>query len=174
MKQNNATAVNEPLLDDATKTEQSEKVLSMTKTRNDRGTDGQSIVDRYALVKQNVTALQTEIMELKKELQEIEEEAIDFAQDNRVSILYGKDFILQVTEEETIKYPSSTDPGRKELESLVKQMGIWESVSVMHLSKLQKYLRNNMFNKKLMAVFSRIATRVKNVKVTLIPRIGTY
>ena len=133
--------------------------------------DNQS-VDRYAQVKQNVMALQMKIIKLKKELQEIEEEAIDFAQDNRVSILYGKDFILCVTEEETIKYPSSTDPGRKELEALVRQTGIWESVSVMHLSKLQKYLRNNMFNKKLMEVFSRIATRVKNVKVTLIPRIN--
>ena len=43
MKQSNATAVNEPLLDDAIKTEHSEKVLSMTKTQNAGGTDGQSI-----------------------------------------------------------------------------------------------------------------------------------
>ena len=174
MKQSNDTAVNEPLLDDAIKTEHSEKVLSMTKTQNAGGTDGQSIVDRYAQVKQNLAELRLKVQQFQNELQEIEVEAIDFAQDNRVSVLYGKDFILCVTEEETIKYPSSTEPGRKELESLVKQMGIWESVSVMHLAKLQKYLRNNMFNKKLVDRFLRFATRVKKTKISLIPRIDAY
>ena len=168
MKQNNATAVNKTILDDATEVEHSEKVLSTTKTQNAGGTDGQSIVDRYALVKQNLSALQFEITKLKNELQEIEEEAIAFAQDNRVSILYGKEFILHVTERETIQYPYATDPKRKYLEALVRQTGIWESVSVMNLSKLQKYLRNNMFNKKLMDVFSSIATRVKKTKVSMI------
>jgi hypothetical protein len=174
MKQNNATAVNRTLLDDAIETEHAEKVVTIKSIENAGGTDGQSIVDRYALVKQNLTALQLEVTKLKNELQEIEVEAIDFAQDNRASMLYGKEFILYVTEEETIQYPSSTDPGRKELETLVRQTGIWESVTVMHLAKLQKYLRNNMFNKKLMDVFSRIATRVKKTKISLIPRVDRY
>ena len=174
MKQNNATAVNKIILEDATETEHSEKVVTIKSIENAGGTDEQAIVDRYALVKQNLSALQLEITKLKNELQEIEEEAIAFAQDNRVSILYGKEFILHVTEQETIQYPYATDPKRKYLEELVKQTGIWESVSVMHLAKLQKYLRNNMFNKKLIDVFLRIATRVKKTKVSLIPRVDRY
>ena len=168
MKQNNATAVNKTVLEDAIETEHAEKVDPLTKTHNTGVTDEQAIVDRYALVKQNLSALQMEITKLKNELQDIEVEAIDFAQDNRVSILYGKEFILHVTEQETIQYPYATDPKRKYLEELVRQTGIWESVSVMNLPKLKKYLRNNMFNKKLMDVFSKMATRVKKTKVSLI------
>ena len=68
---------------------------------------------------------------LKNELQEIEEEAVFFAQDNGVSILYGKEFSLHVTEQETIQYPSATDPRRKELEVISQK--IW------HLGKRLGY-----------------------------------
>ena len=152
----------------------SEKVVAIKSIENAGGTDGQAIVDRYAQVKQKILTLQAEKRKLKNELQDIEEEAVFFAQDNGVSILYGKEFSLQVTEQETVQYPYAKDPGRKELESLVKKSGIWENVSVMHLSKLKKYLRDNMFDKKLMDVFSRIATRVKTAKVTLIRRPDRY
>ena len=157
-----------------TDTEHSAKVLSTTKTGDAGGTEDQFIVDRYAQVKQKITTLQAEVRELNKGLQKLEEEAIDFAHDNRVSILYGRDFTLHVTEEEIIKYPSSTDPGRKELEALVRQTGIWDSVSGIHLTKLQKYLRENTCNKKLADVFSRMATRVKKTKISLVPRVGRY
>jgi hypothetical protein len=174
MKQKNTAKINKPILDYATETEHADKVVSITKTQNAGGTDEQSIVDRYVLVKQNLASLKLKVQQVQNELQEIEEEAAAFAQDNSISILYGKDFIMNVIEEETIKYPLSTDPNRKELEALVRQTGIWERVSVMHLAKLQKYLRDNMFNKKIMDVFSRFATRVKKTKISLIPRVGIY
>ena len=146
----------------------SDKVVTIKTIENAGGTDGQAIVDRYARVKQKISILQAEGRKLNKELQDIEEEAISFARDNRVSILYNKGFILQVTEQEKIKYPSSTDPGRKELEALVIQNGIWENVSAMHLAKLKKYLRDNMFDIELVDVVSKMATLVKTAKVTLI------
>ena len=168
MKQNNAAEINGPLLDDATETKHSDKVVTIKTIENAGVTDGQAIVDRYARVKQDLSELQLKMTKLKNELQDIEEEAISFARDNRVSILYNKGFILQVTEQEEIKYPYSTDPRRKELEALVIQNGIWENVSIMHLAKLQKYLRDNMFDKKLINEFSGMATLVKKTKVSLI------
>jgi hypothetical protein len=170
MSKNNATAFNKTILDDATETETSKTVVTIKSIKNAGGTNEQSIVDRYALVKHNVIALQLEMIKLEKELQEIEDKAITYAKENRVSILYGKDYSLRVTEQEKIKYPYAKDPGRKELEELVKQTGIWESVSALNLLKLQKYLKDNMFNKKLVDAFSRFAVMVKKTKVSLIRR----
>jgi hypothetical protein len=174
MKQNNATAVNKTILDDTTGVKHSEKVLSaIKKTENAGGSDEKSIVDRYALVKQNKSALQWKMTKVNNELQERENETITYAKENRVSILYGKEFTLQVTEVEKTQFPYATDPRRKDLESLVKQMGFWESVSAVNLSKLKKYLRDNMFNKKIIDVL-RMATMVKKTKVSLIRRMDRY
>ncbi|MEK7747824.1 MAG: PD-(D/E)XK nuclease family protein [Nitrospirota bacterium] len=94
---------------------------------------GVALVTRFA-------ALKLEEDRIKDEMEALKEAMVSYAQQKKVEILYNKTHKVRVRVYENIKFPGKNDPGRAELESLVKESGVWEQVATLDTFVLSKKL----------------------------------
>ncbi len=131
---------------------------------------GVSLVNQYASIKSKIRQLQDEIQQLQLELDLIEEAAIEYARKEEVSTITESDFALRISEKMAYQFPRSGEEGREELEEFVKKAGIWEDVSGLNLTRLQKCLDNEELDKKIKDGLLKFAEEVEKVNVRLVKK----
>jgi hypothetical protein len=95
--------------------------------------EGVALVTRFA-------ALKLEEDRIKAEIEQIKEALADYAKKKKVEILYDKTHKVRIKVYPNIHFPGKNDPGRSELEILVKKSGVWEEVAALDTFILSKKL----------------------------------
>lgn len=114
------------------------------------GTDqGIQLVDRYE-----------HWAELKREaeshMKELREEILEFASYQQVDNLQGSRSVLKITHSELPKIPLAGSAQREELEGMLRQVGIWDMVSVLNTRRLGKALSESELNEELRIALEKL------------------
>ncbi|MGD0275841.1 MAG: PD-(D/E)XK nuclease family protein [Syntrophales bacterium] len=131
---------------------------------------GVSLVNKYASIKARIKELGEQESNLQAELDLIKEAAIEYARENDITKISGSDFILKITEENSLTFPRSGEDRREELEDCIKKAGIWDHVSGLNLSRLVKYVCNEGLDRKTKDQLMRFAEDVSELNVKLLKR----
>ena len=92
---------------------------------------GVRLVNRYAELDRKKADLDIEIRKVKEAL-------IAYARKHEIEVVKGNDHRVLVRFYKGLSFPKREEPGRQELEDLVRESGIWERVSVMSPVSLAK------------------------------------
>jgi len=101
---------------------------------------GESLVNKYASIKGRIDELKMEQKELQTELELLEEDIIIYAKKKRMQQIFAGDNIIDIKERQEVKFPLAGENGRMELEKIIKQVGAWETVSILSLGKLKSFV----------------------------------
>ncbi|MBW2044330.1 MAG: PD-(D/E)XK nuclease family protein [Deltaproteobacteria bacterium] len=104
--------------------------------------DGVKLVDRYVEV-------WTKEQEIKKAQEEIKNRLFEYAKKENVEAMKGSNYKIYVKAKVEKTFPNRDDPGRKELEDLLKKSGIWEEVSYFSPYSLKQRLTSGGLNQDL-------------------------
>ena len=100
-------------------------------------------------------------------MEKIEEAVVAYSKKENASVIMGSDKQLKVSEKETIKYPGKNDPGREQLNKIIREAGKWEELSCLDTYALTDALRSNSIPPEQTARIESLVEKVKNVKVSL-------
>lgn len=96
---------------------------------------GVVLVNRYA-------EIQRSISEYSQELEKVKEALIEYARKNQVEVIKGSDHKAIVRFYHSLSFPRKDEPGRAELDKLVRALGIWDKVSNLDTISLAKMIEN--------------------------------
>ncbi|MGQ9604004.1 MAG: RecB family exonuclease [bacterium] len=96
---------------------------------------GVVLVNRYA-------EIQRSINEYSQELEKVKEALIEYARKNQVEVIKGSDHKAIVRFYHSLSFPRKDEPGRAELDRLVRALGIWDKVSNLDTISLAKMIEN--------------------------------
>jgi len=91
------------------------------------------LVSRLAQLR---SSLRTMTVEAESEIARVEAALIAYARDHGYTVVVGDTHEATITESEVLSFPRKGDPKREPLESLVRELGLWDAVSDLSLSKL--------------------------------------
>lgn len=131
---------------------------------------GVSLVNKYASFKTKLKELRKQEADLQLEFDLIADAAVTYAKKEGISNVTGSDFLLKITEETTLSFPRSGEDDREALERCIKKAGIWEEVSGLNLSRLNKLIEDEDFDNKTKNRLMRFAEEVVEVKVRLLKK----
>jgi putative RecB family exonuclease len=131
---------------------------------------GVSLVNEFAKFKTKVKELKKHEAELEKELKLIEEAAIEYAKKEGITRIIGSGHLLKLSEKEDFQFPGSNDEGREELEAYLKKAGIWEDVSTLSVSKLEKIVQEEGVEAKIAKALMKFADPVTKTSVRLVKK----
>ena len=92
---------------------------------------GVKLVNKYA-------ELESKRAELEMDLRKVKEALIAYARNHEVEVVRGDGHRVLVRFYKGLSFPRREEPGRQELEDLVRESGLWEKVSVMSPVSLAK------------------------------------
>lgn len=92
---------------------------------------GVTLVNKYA-------ELETKKDEIERELEQVKAALIAYAKEKEIEIIKGSDHRVMVRFYKGLSLPTKDEPGRRELEELVKASGLWDQVSMMSPVSLSK------------------------------------
>jgi putative RecB family exonuclease len=93
--------------------------------------DGVKLVTRYSEVKAELDRLQAEMEILKEKL-------IRYAETNECSSIQGSDHIVKISRRNVYRYSDLDEEGRRMLEDILRDTGIWDDVTTLNYQKLNK------------------------------------
>ncbi len=131
---------------------------------------GVSLVNKYASISEEIAELKKQENALLLELGNIEEKAIDYAQQEGISNITGDKYILKVKETENFRFPGAGEEGREELEQFVIKQGIWPEVSTLNIRGLAKGIKEEQFDKKITTGLLKFGTTENVVEVKLVKK----
>lgn len=76
--------------------------------------------------------------EIERDIEQVKEALIQYARAKDVEVIKGSDHKALVRFYQGLGFPNKDEPGRAELESLVKELGLWEVASVLSPVSLAK------------------------------------
>ena len=103
---------------------------------------GESFVNKYASIKDKIDKLKIAKEELQTDLESVEADIINYAKEKRLPYISAGNNLVYLKERQIVKFPLAGEIGRMELEGIIKQVGAWDNVSILHLSKLKSFVRN--------------------------------
>jgi hypothetical protein len=95
------------------------------------GEPGVHLVDKYA-------ELDRKRDELELEMRKVKDALIEYARKHDIEVIRGNGRRVLVRFYKGLSFPRRNEPGREELEDLVRESGIWDRVSVMSPVSLAK------------------------------------
>ena len=98
---------------------------------------GVVLVNRLAELR---ALLKTATDGLESEIAQVEEALLAYAREHGYSVIVGDEHEAAISETEVLAFPRKDAPQRAPLESLVRQLGLWDDVSDLNLNKLEKAL----------------------------------
>lgn len=122
--------------------------------------NGVDLANRYVDLKAKINVLE-------KELDVLKEKIIAYAHKEGFTQLRGSNHILRINERDVLKFPSSGDPERAELEELIKEVGKWEEVSTLDLSSLKRILSKSAWDKEILNKIQSFTTPDKEIRITV-------
>jgi putative RecB family exonuclease len=94
--------------------------------------------------------------EIDDELNQVKAALIDYARENNVEVVKGSDSRVLVRFYKGLAFPTKDQPGREELEQMVKDLGLWERVSVMSPVSLAKLVESGRLDQAIIDQISRL------------------
>jgi len=87
---------------------------------------GVKLVNEYASL-----SLQRQkfLEEIEPKLERLKEALVTYSEKNKVKVVAGSDHRANIWTAEVVKAPNKNEPGREELEALIKKLGLWHDVS---------------------------------------------
>ncbi|MCX5641909.1 MAG: PD-(D/E)XK nuclease family protein [Candidatus Omnitrophica bacterium] len=129
--------------------------------------DGVKLVNTYAGFYAQKQEHAIQIKGIEAELEKVEEAVVAYSKKENASIIVGSDKQLKISEKETIKYPGKNDPGRTQLNEIIKETGKWEELSCLDTYALTDALLSNSIPPEQTARIEGLVEKIKNIKVSL-------
>lgn len=101
------------------------------------------------------------------ELEKLKEAIIKYAERNNISRVMGSEFHLTLSRQERLKIPNAGEEKRVVLENLIRQAGLWDSLSTLDRSALEKAIKKGQLDDQLLEKLSELVT--KETQVALYP-----
>jgi len=121
---------------------------------------GVNLVDEFA-------KLRTKQYELAEQEEKLREAIVAYAKREGVSCIRGSRNKLYVKIRPCIKFPRSEEPGREELERLIKGAGRWEEVSSLSTSTLEGIAREGSWPPELLKKLEKYQSLEESARLTL-------
>ncbi len=112
---------------------------------------GVKLVNAYA-------DLQRREREVNEEIDQVKEALIHYARENAVESIRGSDHKVLVKIYKGLGFPGRDDPGREELEALVKKLGLWDRVSMLNMISLAKLVEGGTLDPQVAEKISVLGT----------------
>jgi hypothetical protein len=103
---------------------------------------GVTLVNKYA-------ELESRKEEVERDLEKVKSALIEYAKEKGVEIIKGSGHRVMVRFYKGLSLPRKDEPGRKELEELVKASGLWDQVSMMSPVSLAKLVERGALDEDL-------------------------
>ncbi|MGD9676280.1 MAG: PD-(D/E)XK nuclease family protein, partial [Candidatus Bipolaricaulia bacterium] len=105
-----------------------------------RAEPGVNLVNRLAELR---TTLKTATAAAEDEIVGVEEALLAYARQHGYTVVVGDEMEAVIDDSADLLLPRKDDPRRPALEDAVRQLGLWDTVSDLSLSKLEKTLAEN-------------------------------
>jgi CRISPR/Cas system-associated exonuclease Cas4 (RecB family) len=128
---------------------------------------GVVIVDAYAERLRKKRELDAEIKGVEGEIGELREAAIVFAEREAVQVIAGTEARLRVTGKERVVSPAKGSVEREALERELRAAGIWDEVSTLDASALEKAVAEGKWGPEVLARIKAYVSTEKRYTVTL-------
>ncbi len=103
------------------------------------GEEGVVLVNRLAELKSH---LKDERETLDQEIAQVEDALLHYAQAHGYTVVVGDEQEAVIDIKSVVSLPTKSDPARGELESTVRQLGLWDAYSELSVHKLSKALHD--------------------------------
>ncbi len=107
---------------------------------------------------ERLVQLQSEDEKLKAEIAKVKEALIDYSKSKGVEVVFTKGYKVLIRVYDNFKFPGKKDPGRANLEKLVKAAGKWEEVSFLDVFALSKVLEKGGWDQALIEKVKKFGT----------------
>jgi putative RecB family exonuclease len=99
---------------------------------------GVKLVNEYASL-----SLQRQkfLEDIEPRLERLKEALVTYSEKNKVRVIAGSDSRATVWSAEVIKAPNRNEPGREELEALIKRLGLWHDTSSLDTFSLSRIIQ---------------------------------
>ncbi len=134
--------------------------------------EGVSLVNKYASIKAKIKELKVRQETWERELDLVEEAAVEYARSRDITTISGSDYLLRISEGKGYQFPRAHEEGREELEEFIKQAGIWEEVSMLNMKRLEKVMEEKGIEGKIRERLLSFAEAADRVSVRLVKRRG--
>lgn len=125
--------------------------------------DGVKLVDQYAKLKE-------EELFLNKQLDAIKEKILQFADQKKVSAVFGSDKKATIWSKEVDKLPKTTDMNYDEFVEITKKLGLWDKFSRLDSFKLEKALQNKELHGEILEILKNFAKKEKIARIYMSKR----
>jgi putative RecB family exonuclease len=121
--------------------------------------DGVKLVDNY----EKLNTLKKDLTkDIDKKLEQLKEAILKYSKENNLKVIEGSNKKLIIKEYDSIKLPSTYSQERKELNTLIKDLNLWNELSDLSYSKISQALKYNMFSNEFK---NRLKVYIKECKI---------
>jgi putative RecB family exonuclease len=125
---------------------------------------GVKLVNKYAELKQKEKEFQEEI---GPELEKVQEALFKYAEKEGLLFVAGSDVKARVWRKLCIKFPGKKDPGREELEEIIRSSGHWKDASMLDAWELEKLVEEGRLPQDVIKKLAKFARRERIERVFL-------
>ena len=104
--------------------------------------DGVTLVDR-------LVQLQAKGKECEEQIEQVKEAIAAYGENKGASVVFGTTYQAKITKSSGVRFPGTSDPGREELDRILKEGGKWEEVSILNTRSLTKAIEEGTLGVKL-------------------------
>lgn len=126
---------------------------------------GYQLVNQYADLKARLSLLESEAEQVRQKL-------IEYARRENIYSVYGGETIVRISFGQQIRLPNkeSEQNRRRELETILKQHGLWEKASDLNRSQLSKLLKDRSLDPEIRQKIELLAPMEETPRVTISKR----
>ncbi len=117
---------------------------------------GVKLVNRYVELKQKEKEFREEVGE---ELAKVQEALFRYAENEGVQVVAGSDVKARTWSKECLRFPGKKDPGREELEDIIKSSGQWDNASMLDTWELEKLVEEGRLPQDVIKRLAKFARR---------------
>ena len=124
------------------------------------GDSGVQMVNQYA-------DLYTKKKHAETELEQVKEKLVEYANNKKVSAVFGSDHKVRIQTYENFKAPGWNEKERDILENLLKQFGVWDKVSTLDSFALRDALKAKQLPEEIISEIEKFIKKEKTIKITI-------
>ncbi len=125
---------------------------------------GVKLVNKYAELK---SKKKITVDEIDTELKKLEEAIIIFSEKENVEVVFGAQNKAKISINEKISFPSKNDKKRNELNSIIKEAGIWEEISELDVYALNRKIKEENWSEELIKKIKEFQSIEKSKRIYL-------
>ena len=107
------------------------------------------------------------LAELDAEIEALQQRIVGYAIAEGLEVVFGAAYCARVRSVERPRYPRKGDPGREELEALLRRHGLWEEVSALDLRALPDRVRSGVWPPEVVDAVLPFESREETVTVRI-------